>query len=151
MRYWSYFAAKVAAAAALLYALLRFIVSFWPAEAHPPPIAPLRDVSKILVYNIVLLGWFLLCAGALALIIFDQMRRCRVCLRRLRMPLETGSWGSVLLSGRPRMEYICPYGHGTLKEDELNITGMHMPEWTAHKGDLWDELGASAEEPDKKT
>jgi hypothetical protein len=151
MRYWSYFAGKLAAAAALLYALLRLIIGFWPAEAHPPPIAPLRDVSKILVYNIVLLGWFLLCAGALALIALDQMRRCRVCLRRLRMPLETGSWGGVLLSGRPRVEYICPYGHGTLREDELSITGMHLPEWTAHKGNLLEELGAEAEEPNRKS
>lgn len=149
MRYWSYFAAKITAAAALLYALLRFIVSFWPAEAHPPPIAPLRDVSKILVYNIVLLGWFLLCAGALALIVLDQYRRCRVCLRRLRMPVETGSWGGVLLSGQPRIESICPYGHGALVEDELKISGIRLPVWTAHKGGLLEELGRSPKDRDR--
>jgi hypothetical protein len=150
MRYWAYFAAKVAAAAAALYALWRVIVRFWPAEAHPPPIAPLRDVSEILAYNIVLLGWFLLSVGALAAIVFDQYRRCRVCLRRLRMPMETGSWGSVLLTGRPRIEYICPYGHGTLRLDELRISGIRIPEWTAHDGGLWEELGASGKESDKE-
>jgi hypothetical protein len=111
----------------------------------------LRDAPGILVYSIVLLGWFRLCAGALAAIVFDQVRRCRVCLRRLRMPVETGSWGSMLLSGRPRIEYICPYGHGTLKADELQIYGIRMPEWTAHDGGLWEELSASAEESDKES
>jgi hypothetical protein len=151
MRYWAYFAAKLVVAAAALCALLWAIAGIWPAEAHPPPIAPLRDAPGILVYSIVLLGWFLLCAGALAAIVFDQVRRCRVCLRRLRMPVETGSWGSMLLSGRPRIEYICPYGHGTLKADELQIYGIRMPEWTAHDGGLWEELSASAEESDKES
>jgi hypothetical protein len=148
-RYWAYFAAKVAAAGAALYALLWALARLWPAEAHPPPIAPLRDVSEILLYNIVLLGWFLLCAGALAAIIFDQFRRCRVCLRRLRMPVETGSWGSMLLHGRPRIEYICPYGHGTLRADELRISGIRLPEWIAHDGGLWEEPGASGRAPDR--
>ncbi|HUP03692.1 MAG TPA: hypothetical protein VMU19_06870 [Bryobacteraceae bacterium] len=150
MRYWSYFAAKLALAAAILYALLRWIVRFWPAEAHPPPIAPLRDASGILVYNIVLMGWVLLCAAALALIVIDQFRRCRVCLRRLRMPLETGSWSGVLLTGRPRTEYICPYGHGTLRQEELGISGLRLPEWTPHTGGLLEELGAAPEEPKTK-
>ena len=150
MRYWGYFAAKVAVAGVALYGLLWAIASFWPAEAHPPPIAPLRDAPDILVYNIVLLGWFLLSVGALAAIVFDQYRRCRVCLRRLRMPMETGSWGSVLLTGRPRIEYICPYGHGTLRLDELRISGIRIPEWTAHDGGLWEELGASGKESDKE-
>ena len=60
---------------------------------------------------------------------------CRVCLRRLRMPVETGSWSRMLQFGRPRIEYICPYGHGTLREDELQISGLENPEWKAHSGD----------------
>ena len=68
--------------------------------------------------------WFLLCCRHLYLIIWDQRYRCRVCLRRLRMPIETGSWSRMLQFGRPRIEYICPYGHGTLKEDELQISGL---------------------------
>jgi hypothetical protein len=150
MRYWAWFAAKVAAAGALLFGLLRTINGIWPAEAHPPALAPLRDGPEILMYNIMALGWFVLCAGALAAIVFDQRRRCRVCLRRLRMPVETGSWGSVLLSGRPRIEYICPYGHGTLKEEELQASGIRTPEWTAHEGNLWEELSASSKESDKR-
>jgi hypothetical protein len=56
----------------------------------------------------------------------------------------------MLLSGRPRIEYICPYGHGTLKADELLISGLRMPEWTAHEGDMWEELSAASKESDKE-
>ena len=30
----------------------------------------------------------------------------------------------MLLFGRPQIEYICPYGHGTLREDDLHISGL---------------------------
>ena len=43
------------------------------------------------------------------------------------MPIETGSWSRMLQFGRPRIEYICPYGHGTLSEDELQISGLGKP------------------------
>jgi len=87
-----------------------------------------------------LMVWFLLAVGALYFIIWDQRYRCRVCLRRLRMPIETGSWSSILQFGRPRIEYICPYGHGTLKEDELQISGLANADWTPHSDDIWAEL-----------
>ncbi len=151
MRYWAVFAGKLAGAAAALYGLLRLIDGIWPAEAHPPAIAPLRDGPQILWYNVLLMGWFLLAAGAAVLIVRDQRRRCRTCLRRLIMPVGTGSWGGSLLSGRPRLESICPYGHGTLKVEELQISGMESPEWTPHSGGLWEELCASSKESDKKS
>jgi hypothetical protein len=150
MRYWAYFAAKAAAAAAVLYGLLWLINGIWPAEAQPPPLAPLRDMQKILAYNIVVGAWFLLCFAVLFLIVWDQRRRCRTCLRRLRMPVGSGSWGSMLLSGRPSIESICPYGHGALREDAVQITGMHNPEWTAHRNDFWAELCATSKGEGRK-
>jgi len=102
------------------------------------------------LYNLAVLGWFLLCAGALYIIVWDQRYRCRICLRRLRMPVETGSWGRMLQFGRPRIEYICPYGHGTLKQDELQISGLENPRWTPHSGDIWDELCAASKESDNQ-
>jgi len=148
MRYWAYLAAKLLAAAALLYGLLASIIQVFPAELHPPPLAPLRDGAQILLFNLAVLGWFLLCAGALYIIVWDQRYRCRTCLRRLRMPVETGSWGRMLQFGRPRIEYICPYGHGTLKQDELQISGLQNPEWTPHSDDIWDELCAASKKSD---
>ena len=35
----------------------------------------------------------------------------------------------IAIFGRPRIEYICPFGHGTLKEAELQISGLENPEW----------------------
>jgi hypothetical protein len=150
MRYWSYLAGKLGAAAAGLYGLLWLINGIWPVERNPPDLAPLRDGPKLLAYNLLLLGWCVVVVGIVTLIVTDQRRRCRTCLRRLRMPVETGSWGRMLLFGRPRIEYICPYGHGTLKEDELQIYGSETPEWTRNSSDPWEELCASAKESQKQ-
>ena len=40
------------------------------------------------------------------------------------MPIETGSWTNSFLRGRPRLEYICIYGHGTLKVPEEQVTPL---------------------------
>jgi hypothetical protein len=150
MRYWGYFAAKLAVAGSALYGALLGINSIWPVEQNPPALAPLRDGPELLLYNLLIMGWVLACAGALFLAVADQRRRCRTCLRRLRMPVLTGSWGRLLLSGHPHTEYICPYGHGTLEEDELRITGAPPGKWTARSGDLWKELCASSKESNQK-
>jgi len=146
MRYWAYLAAKLLSAATVLYGLLAWIVKVFPAASDPPE--PLRDGAQILLFNLAVLGWFLLGAGALYVIVRDQRYRCRICLRRLRMPVETGSWGRMLQFGRPRIEYICPYGHGTLKRDELQISGLENPRWTPHSDDIWDDLCAASKRSD---
>lgn len=147
MRFWAYLAGKVVVAAAPLYGLLKLVGKAFPAPPRvDDPIrsawAHLQNMNQDLLCDLSLACWFLLCAGVLYLIIWDQRRRCRVCLRRLRMPILTGSWGSVLQLGQPRIESICPYGHGTLKEDELQISGLTNGEWTPHSDDIWDELCA---------
>jgi disulfide bond formation protein DsbB len=111
---------------------------------------PLNDGLTRLWFNLAMMGWFVLAVGALYLILWDQRYRCRTCLRRVRMPIETGSWGRMLLLGRPRIEYICPYGHGTLKEDELQISGRENPEWTPQSENIWDELCASVMKDNEK-
>jgi hypothetical protein len=141
MRYWAYLAGKVVVAAGPLYGLLILLERKFPAppkEGWPR----LHNMNQELVGLLCMLGWFLLCAAALYIIVWDQRRRCRVCLRHLRMPIETGSRSYMLQLGRPTIESICPYGHGTLKEDELQITGRDTPEWKAHSDDIWDELCA---------
>jgi hypothetical protein len=147
MRYWAYLCAKVVVAAAALYGLLMWISKLFP---DPYPNEPLRNGDLKLLCIVVLMVWFLLAAGTLYLIVWDQRHRCRTCLRRLRMPIETGSWGHMLQFGRPRIEYICAYGHGTLKEEELQISGLANPEWTAHSDNYWEELSASSEQSGKK-
>ena len=86
------------------------------------------------------LGVFLLGIAIFYVIVLDQRMRCRKCLRRLRMPVERGSWDSATLFAPPEMELICPYGHGTLTEHEVQITGIQPPTWTSHNDDIWKEL-----------
>ena len=149
MRYWAYFAAKVVATCATFYGLYALLNWYWPAEPRfskfPNYIPPRFGYS--LGYTFAALILFLLLEAALYLVWRDQRYRCRVCLRRLRMPVETGSWSRMLQFGRPRIEYICPYGHGTLKKDELQILGLETTEWTPHSDDIWDELCAPGKEP----
>ena len=145
MRYWAYFAAKLLAASSILFGMLALLNALWPSPPNILSYSPPRFVYD-LPYTFAVLIWFLVCCAAGYLVIWDQRYRCRVCLRRLRMPVETGSWSRMLQFGRPRIEYICPYGHGTLKEDELQISGRETPEWNPHSDDLWEELCASSKD-----
>jgi hypothetical protein len=160
MRYRAFLAAKLAAAGVALYGLLLLLnwiippatvynVSPGEKDFHKL-LAPLDDGGLRLWSWVALLGWFLLATVAVYFILRDQRYRCRVCLRRLRMPVETGSWGQMLQLGRPRVEYICPYGHGTLKADEVQISGLATPEWTQQSGDMWEDLYASSREDGRK-
>ncbi len=147
MRYWGYFCAKLIIAWGSLYGLLVLLGLALPRETKLNDYDGFRNAPLHLLYNVAFMGWFLLAAGALYLIIRDQRYRCRVCLRRLRMPIETGSWGRMLQLGRPRTEYICTYGHGTLTAEELQISGLANPEWTPHSDDMWEELSAATKDP----
>jgi len=147
MRYWAWFAAKLAVAAVGMGAALKLVSRSFPSEKDP--LAPLNHGMRFLLCDLALMLCFLLFAGVLYLIVRDQRYRCRVCLRRLRMPIATGSWSRILQFGRPRIEYICPYGHGTLSEDDLQITGISGAEWTPHSDDIWTELCAPGKESDR--
>ncbi|MCX6623404.1 MAG: hypothetical protein NTY38_20540 [Acidobacteria bacterium] len=138
MKYWAYLLAKLAVAGAALVALWLLYVAWFP----PPDIrinnrpAPfVHDLN----YTLAVLIYGLIAVGVLYLVIRDQRYRCRTCVRRLRMPVETGSWESMLRLGMPRTEYICPYGHGTLKVPEVQITGHEGADWAPNE-DIWKEL-----------
>ena len=146
MRYWGYLAAKLAAAGGILYGLHWAIVAIFPSP-EPYSIlmaqriryyAPKDPFAHDLGYTFTMLAFTLFATGLLWTVAWDQRYRCRTCLRRLRMPILTGSWTHILL-GRPRTEYICLYGHGTLKVEELQITGHQEPDWEPHD-DIWKEL-----------
>jgi len=143
VRYWSLLVAKLALCGAVSYSLLYAIDSYWSSPLWLYNVRSPR-FGLDLVYTSVIGVWFLVSAGLLYLCVWDQRYRCRVCLRRLRMPIETGSWSRMLLVGIPRIEYICTYGHGTLKEEELHLTGADN-EWT-ESGDMWEELCAASKD-----
>ena len=148
MRYWGFLAAKLGVSAAIMYGLLAALNYLWPAEPNQFFSRPPR-FGYDLQYTLAVGIWFLLGCGLLYLSILDQRYRCRVCLRRLRMPVETGSWSRMLLLGRPRIEYICTYGHGTLNVAELQISGLENPEWTPH-AEMWDELCATSRDSERE-
>lgn len=149
MRYRAFLAAKLVVAAAPLYALLALVSGLFPERPkYASDFWPLETGGQALLSNLALMGWFLVCVGVLYLILWDQRHRCRVCLRRLRMPVETGSWSSMLQLGRPRIEYICPYGHGTLRQEEVQILGPETPQWD-QTPDLWKDLCAASKDPEK--
>jgi hypothetical protein len=137
MRYWAYLIAKLVVAAGLIYGFGCLINRLLPPQKAYIDGGRFPASHDMLV-NIAMMLLALFAIGITWLIIYDQRYRCRTCIRRLRMPIQTGSWTHVLL-GAPRTEYICIYGHGTLKVAELQITGRQLPDWEPHE-DMWKEL-----------
>lgn len=137
MRYWAYLAAKLAAIAGTVFVLYEAVSSY---PLGPLPTGVHSHFLYDMPYTFCVFGTWFVGAGLLALAIRDQRRRCRTCLRRLIMPLATGSWSNWLTLGRPATEWICPFGHGTLRIHELQITGKESPDWKRHEEDIWKEL-----------
>jgi hypothetical protein len=143
VRYWGLLAGKLAASAILLWGLWAGIAWLLP----PPHLYRGQFLGFDLPWTLAVGLVFLIGCGLVFVSIQDQRYRCRICARRLRMPITAGSWGQMLQLGRPRIEYICPYGHGTLKVAEVQISGLEPSEWKQH-GDMWEELSSS--DRDKK-
>jgi hypothetical protein len=143
MRYWGLLAAKLAVSGLLLGGIWFGITLLLPR----PHLFRGQFLGFDLPWTLAAGLVFLISSALVYLSILDQRYRCRVCARRLRMPVTLGSWGQMLQLGRPRIEYICPYGHGTLKVAELQISGLEPSEWEKH-GDMWEEL-LSAEKDEK--
>jgi hypothetical protein len=142
MKYWLYLIAKLLLAAGAVCGLQAALVLCYPEgpapleRFGPPPPLFLHDM----LFTFLTLGVWLVGAALLFGILWDQRRRCRTCLHRLIMPLQKGSWGNMVTFGRPQTEWICPFGHGTLSIEELQITGRQFPDWQPHDDNIWKEL-----------
>ena len=142
MKYWLYLGAKLLLGASVMLALQSALIHIYPPAPKPLPrfgAAQPLFLHDMLFTFAVLFVW-LIGAGLMYLTIWDQRHRCRTCLRRLIMPIQRGSWGNMVIFGRPQTEWICPFGHGTLSIDELQITGHQMPDWQPHDHNIWKEL-----------
>ena len=142
MRFWLYLAAKLIVAAGIVYGIQAPLGAFYPTpEPLPARFGPQQPLfMHDMLFTFATLGIWLMGAGMISLILRDQRRRCRSCLRRLIMPVNSGSWGNMVIFGRPTTELICPFGHGTLSIDELQITGKQLPAWQPHRDNIWTEL-----------
>jgi len=145
MRYWAFFSGKLISATALSYGLFFALNRFWPPPEQFAYVY-LPRFGHDLGYTLGVGAWALLSCGLLYAAILDQRYRCRTCLRRLRMPIETGSWSRMLQFGRPEIEYICTYGHGRLNVAEVQISGSENPAWTPHLNDIWTELAQAGKD-----
>jgi hypothetical protein len=135
MRYWGLLALKLSAAAAVLAGVWRGMTLLF----SPPRLTGTQFLNYVLPWTLAAGLVFLVACGLIYVCLLDQRYRCRVCARRLRMPIVKGSWGQMLQLGRPRIEYICPFGHGTLRVSELQISGLEPSDWQPN-GDMWQEL-----------
>jgi hypothetical protein len=136
VKYWAYLLGKLAAIAGAVLVLHACVVATFP----PPPVWIRSNFLYDMPYTFCVFGVWLVGAGLLTLAVRDQRSRCRTCLHRLVMPIATGSWSNFLTLGRPTTEWICPFGHGTLRIDEVQITGKESPDWRPHDDDIWKEL-----------
>ena len=141
MKYWGYFLAKLVAIAGGLWGVWIALAAVWP---RPDPVFMQNQLVKLnpfgthLGYTAAMMGLWLLGVGLVYLAVLDQRYRCRTCLRRLRMPVSHGEWDQILL-GRPRTEYICLFGHGTLRVPELHLASPELIKWKPID-DMWKEL-----------
>jgi hypothetical protein len=139
MKYWLFFSAKIALAAALFIGLWLAMEALLPDPAMFDDVK-LRRFGQDLTWTAAIFGYFLALAGTLYLVVLDQRYRCRTCLRRLRMPVNSGAWDSMLRIGKPQVEYICPFGHGTLNIKLVHFAGREGDDWREHDDNIWREL-----------
>ena len=107
MKYWAYFGAKLVAVVLFLCAVWDGMFRLLP---EPEPFLRYR-VSRMgqdLAWTTLILLYFLFGIGLVYVAIWDQRMRCRSCLRRLRMPLETGSWSRATLLSPPQRRVDLP-------------------------------------------
>jgi hypothetical protein len=137
MKYWAYLAAKLAGVAGMFFVLMKLTAQFF---SHRYMIGKGDPFAHDLPYTFAVMLVFLTVVGSAYLAIWDQRYRCRTCLRRLRMPIAEGGWHKVLFAP-PRRDYICLYGHGTLRVPDLKEVNRDGMNWEEHD-DMWKELFA---------
>jgi hypothetical protein len=137
MKYWSWMAAKLVAIAGLVGMGWLLIQSQAPAPVQFRHVR-LNPFGTDLGYTTAFLGLWLAAVGLVYLAIRDQRLRCRTCARRLRMPVSSGRWNHILM-GRPQTDYICAWGHGTLRVPDWGIAGPEGGSWEPID-DMWREL-----------
>ncbi|MGA2905306.1 MAG: ABC transporter permease [Candidatus Korobacteraceae bacterium] len=125
-RWWAFFIAK-AALLLLVTGLFAWTAVRWLSVYFAGSIHPMANGIALwlfLIFSIAPLSWA----------IYDQQRRCRVCLRRLGTPIQIGAPGHVLLDWSGT-ELMCPEGHGVL----------YLPDSEANwlERDRWDNLDES--------
>ena len=130
VRWWAFFASKSLVLTASTY-LLVWVVVHGVLGWVGGTVYPMADEATFWTFlplAIAVLTWS----------IADQQKRCRVCLRRLSMPVDVGRPGSVLLNFAGT-EMLCEDGHGTLYVAESESNSLERDRWQT-LDDSWAEL-----------
>jgi hypothetical protein len=121
-RWWGFFAAK---------AFLLLLASFVAALELTRHLSVLLTGAVQPMSNVISMWVFLVLAiGALSWTIYDQRRRCRVCLRRLGLSVQVGCPGYTLLDCWAATELVCPEGHGILYMPESESSWLEGDQWS---------------------
>lgn len=138
MKYWGYFVSKLLVAGVVFSGIGIGLTKLLPERTTFGDFTsePWQDLPWTFAF--MLFGLTFL--GALTLVVIDQRFRCRTCLRRLRMPVGAGAWDKIFRLGSPQTEWICPFGHGTLRVFEIHFTGHMSDAWRPHDDNIWREL-----------
>lgn len=145
MRYWGILLLKLLGVYLVLHGLWAAMMWLLPTST---PIVYHRfqpfehDLAWSLSWAMAVLFLFICGLGILYVALWDQQLRCRDCGRRLRMPLMCGSYSNLLQEGRPEYEYICAFGHGSLRVQGTKFQGREPSHWRSNK-DLWTHLIAA--------
>lgn len=121
-RWWGFFTAK-----ALLSLMIVFVaaleVTHYVSVLLTGAVQPMSDIASMWVF-------LLLASGALSWTIYDQRRRCRVCLRRLGLSVHVGCPGYTLLDCWAATELVCSQGHGMLYMPDTDASWLEGDQWS---------------------
>ena len=126
-RWWGFFAVKAVLLLATAFVAALQLTNY-VSVLLTGAVQPMSNLASMWVF-------LLLSIGALSWTIYDQRRRCRVCLRRLGLSVHVGCPGYTLLECWAATELVCAEGHGML----------YMPDSEASwlEGDQWSNLDTS--------
>lgn len=129
-RWWSFFVAKsillLLVTGLLAWTTVRWLSIYLVGTIHP--MANGVVVWLFLVFSVAPLSWA----------IYDQQRRCRICLQRLGTPIQIGAPGYVLLDWSGT-EMVCPDGHGVLYLPDSQANWLERDRWD-NLDDSWADL-----------
>lgn len=129
-RWWSFFVAKsillLFVTGLLAWTTVRWLSIYLMGTIHPMTNG--IAVWLFLVLSVAPLSWA----------IYDQQRRCRVCLQRLGTPIQIGAPGYVLLDWSGT-EMVCPEGHGVLYLPDSQANWLERDRWD-NLDDSWADL-----------
>jgi hypothetical protein len=134
-RYWSFFVLKTAVPLAALF--------FFIFECTG--VSELRVTGGVWLHRELFAVWLSFCGvGMTAFWAWrDQRGRCRICLHRMRHPVQIGVPGLILLD-TSGLEVLCPNGHGSIYTSESMLGSDISDRWIGFEDPEMSEAGEPA-------